>query len=252
MISDKKMTYLKENTDIVEVDYNNLPKHIAIVMDGNRRWAKNKGLAAKDGHKAGAENLEDLAKFCNDIGVKHLTVYAFSTENWSRTKNEVSALMLFLKAYLASFMKKGITENIRVNVIGKRDNLEKSLVKSIDEVVEKTKHCTGLTFNIAFNYGGRLEITNAVKRIAEKVKANEISIDEITEEIISSNMYTEEQPDPELFIRTSGELRTSGFLPWQLVYTELYFSEKYWPEFGKEELLLAIQEYQNRNRRFGE
>lgn len=229
----------------------NMPQHIAIIMDGNRRWAREKGIETKEGHKAGAENLENIAKYCNDIGIKYLTVYAFSTENWKRSKEEVSALMLLLKNYLKKFSKNANKENIRIKILGDISNLEEGLKKSIEEAVERTKNSTGLTLNIAFNYGGRNEITNAVKKIALKVKNNELNIEDITEDLVAQNMYTEDQPDPDLLIRPGGELRTSNFLPWQLVYSEFYFTDKYWPDFKNEDLLEAIQTFNKRNRKFG-
>ena len=229
----------------------NMPQHIAIIMDGNRRWAREKGIETKEGHKAGAENLENIAKYCNDIGIKYLTVYAFSTENWKRSKEEVSALMLLLKNYLKKFSKNANKENIRIKILGDISNLEEGLKKSIEEAVERTKNSKGLTLNIAFNYGGRNEITNAVKKIALKVKNNELNIEDITEDLVAQNMYTEDQPDPDLLIRPGGELRTSNFLPWQLVYSEFYFTDKYWPDFKNEDLLEAIQTFNKRNRKFG-
>ena len=229
----------------------NVPQHIAIIMDGNRRWAKQHGLEAKEGHKAGAENLEEIAKFCNKIGVKYLTVYAFSTENWKRSKEEVSALMLLLRNYLKKFAKEANKENIRIKILGDIDGLEPGLKKSIENTVEKTKDCDGLTLNIAFNYGGRAEIVHAMKKIAEKIENNEIDVSEINEELISNNLYTENEPDPDLLIRPGGELRTSNFLAWQLVYSEFYFTEKYWPDFSKEDLLDAIEVFNKRNRKFG-
>ena len=229
----------------------NMPQHIAIIMDGNRRWAKEKGIETKEGHKAGAENLENIAKYCNDIGIKYLTVYAFSTENWKRSKEEVSALMLLLKNYLKRFSKNANKENIRIKILGDISNLEDGLKKSIEEAVERTKNGTGLTLNIAFNYDGRNEITNAVKKIALKVKNNELNIEDINEDLVAQNMYTEDQPDPDLLIRPGGELRTSNFLPWQLVYSEFYFTDKYWPDFKNEDLLEAIQTFNKRNRKFG-
>lgn len=229
----------------------NMPQHIAIIMDGNRRWAKEKGIETKEGHKAGAENLENIAKYCNDIGIKYLTVYAFSTENWKRSKEEVSALMLLLKNYLKRFSKNANKENIRIKILGDISNLEDGLKKSIEEAVERTKNGTGLTLNIAFNYGGRNEITNAVKKIALKVKNNELNIEDINEDLVAQNMYTEDQPDPDLLIRPGGELRTSNFLLWQLVYSEFYFTDKYWPDFKNEDLLEAIQTFNKRNRKFG-
>lgn len=234
-----------------DIDKNNLPKHIAIIMDGNRRWAKNNGLSTREGHRAGAKALEDISRYCNELGIKYLTVYAFSTENWKRSKEEISALMAILRMQVDSFLKEKDKQNIRIKVLGDIGELSKSLQKSIKKAIETTKNNTGLTLNIAFNYGGRPEIVRAVKQIAEKVKNKEIDIQDIDEELISNNLYTAGQPDPDLLIRTSKELRTSNFLPWQLVYTEFYFPEKHWPEFGKEDLLEAIRVYQKRNRRFG-
>lgn len=234
-----------------KIDKQNLPKHIAIIMDGNRRWAKQRGLTTKEGHKAGSKNLEKIALFCNELGIKYLTVYAFSTENWKRTKEEVSALMFILKANLDSMLRKMDLKNIKIRVIGEEENIPKDIKEKIDKLVEKTKNNTGLVLNIAFNYGGRAEITHACKKIAEQIKNNEIDIKDINEELISKYIYTAGQPDPDLMIRTSNELRTSNFLPWQLTYTEFYFPDKHWPEFSEEDLLEAIKVYQKRNRRFG-
>ena len=227
------------------------PEHLAIIMDGNRRWAKQRGLAAKEGHKKGAETLEKIAKFCNQIGIKYLTVYAFSTENWKRSKEEVGALMILLQNYLNEFSKRADTDNIRIKLLGDISVLDKGLRKSIEKAIERTKNNTGLTLNIAFNYGGRAEITKAVKEIALMYKNNVISIEDINEELVSNNLYTKGQPDPDLLIRTSGEIRTSNFLPWQLAYTEFCFVEKYWPDFEEEDLMATINIYQNRNRKFG-
>ena len=234
-----------------DIDINNLPKHIAMIMDGNRRWAKTRGLQTRDGHKAGADNLENMAKFCNKIGIKYLTVYAFSTENWKRSKEEISGLMAILKVYINSFLKETDKQNIRIKILGDISGLSKGLQKSINKAVEVTKDNTGLTLNIAFNYGGRPELVRAMKNIALEIKENKIDVDDINEELISNYLYTAGQPDPDLLIRTSRELRTSNFLPWQLVYSEFYFPDKHWPEFGEEDLLEAIRVYQKRNRRFG-
>ena len=232
-------------------DVTNIPQHIAIIMDGNRRWAREKGKETSEGHKAGAENLEKIAKYCNNIGVKYLTVYAFSTENWKRSKDEVSALMILLKNYLKKFSKNANKENIRIKVLGDIEVLDDGLKKSINEAIEITKNGTGLTLNIAFNYGGRAEIVNATRKIVEKVIKNELSEEEIDEDIISNNLYTENQPDPDLLIRPGGELRISNFLPWQLVYSEFYYTDKYWPDFGEEDLMEAIKAFNKRNRKFG-
>ncbi len=233
------------------VDYNNLPKHIAIIMDGNRRWAREKGKDAKFGHKNGADNLDKLAHFANDIGLKYMTVYAFSTENWKRAEEEVGALMVILGNYLDYFSDKAETENIKINILGDINRVDKKLQKKILDAVEKTKNNTGLILNIAFNYGGRNEIVYAMKNIAKLIENKTITIDDIDEKLISRNLYTKEQPDPDLVIRTGGELRISNFLPWQSVYSELYFTNKYWPDFKNEDLLEAIAQYQKRNRRFG-
>ena len=233
------------------IDRNNLPKHIAMIMDGNRRWAKVRGLETRDGHKAGADNLENIAKFCNKIGIKYLTVYAFSTENWKRSKEEISGLMAILKVYINSFLKEADKHNIKLRILGDISRLSKGLQKSINKAIEITKDNTGLTLNIAFNYGGRPELVRAMKNIATEIKENKIDIEDINEELISNHLYTSGQPDPDLLIRTSKELRTSNFLPWQLVYSEFYFPDKHWPEFGEEDLLEAIRVYQKRNRRFG-
>lgn len=236
----------------MDIDMNNLPKHIAIIMDGNRRWAKDRGLSTKEGHKAGSKNLEHIASFCNKLGIKYLTVYAFSTENWKRSADEVAALMLIMKANLDAFSRRVDTENIRIKVLGDLENkVSPALRKSIEKAVDKTKNNTGLTLNIAFNYGGRLELVNAMKKIAKKVKKGELDIDAIDEDTISNHLYTAGMPEPDLMIRTSKELRLSNFLPWQLVYTEFYFPDVHWPAFDENELLKAIQLYQSRNRRFG-
>ena len=201
---------------INDINKENMPQHIAIIMDGNRRWAKEKGIETKLGHKAGAENLERLANFANDIGLKYLTVYAFSTENWKRTKEEVGALMVLLKSYVDKFLKRANTNNIKIRVLGDLERLDSGLRESIAEIVEKSSNNTGLTLNIAFNYGGRDEITNAVKHIAKDVENGKMKIDEIDEQVISNKLYTCGEPDPDLLIRTGGELRISNFLLWQL------------------------------------
>ena len=232
------------------VNVENLPEHIAIIMDGNRRWTKENNLDTASGHKEGAENLKRIAKFANKIGIKYLTVYAFSTENWKRTKEEVGAIMKLLKFYILDFFK-SYDNNIKVRVIGRTDDLPKDIYSEIKKVEEKAKNNTGLVLNIAFNYGGRDEITTATKKIAEKVKNGELNIEDITEELISNNLYTAGQPDPDLLIRTSGEERISNFLTWQISYSEFVFTDKYWPAFSNQDLLETIAIYQKRTRRFG-
>ena len=229
----------------------NLPEHIAIIMDGNRRWAKQRHLDPRLGHKKGAETLENIVKYCNKIGIKYLTVYAFSTENWKRSKEEVGALMLLLQHYLDDFSKRADTDNIKIKMLGDRNGLAKGLLNSLDNAIERTKNNTGVTFNVAFNYGGRDEIIKAVRKIAEEVENERINIEDINENLISENLYTAGMPDPDLMIRTSGEIRLSNFLPWQLVYSEFYFTDKLWPEFTNEDIDEAIEEYNRRNRKFG-
>ena len=234
-----------------DINKEGMPQHIAIIMDGNRRWAKEKGLDPKLGHKAGAETLEKLANFANEIGLKYLTVYAFSTENWKRTQEEVGALMLLLKSYVDKFLKRANTNNIRVRVLGDLERLDNSLRESINKIVEQSAKNTGLTLNIAFNYGGRDEIVKATQKIAQKVSEKEMAIEEIDETLISDHLYTIGEPDPDLLIRPGGEQRVSNFLLWQLAYTEFLFIEKYWPDFTEEDLLEAIAKFQARNRKFG-
>ncbi|MCI8361609.1 MAG: isoprenyl transferase [Clostridia bacterium] len=229
----------------------NMPKHIAIIMDGNRRWAREKGLDIKQGHREGAKTLEKIVRYANKIGLQYITVYAFSTENWKRTKEEVGALMLLLQTYLDDYSKRADTENIKVKILGDISELSEGMQKSIIKCMERTKNNTGVTFNIALNYGGRDEIIKATRNIAKKVKENELQIEEITEETISNALYTAGQPDPDLLIRTSGELRTSGFLPWQAVYSEFLFLDKNWPDFTEQDLDEAIEIYKIRNRKFG-
>ena len=229
----------------------NMPKHIAIIMDGNRRWAKARGKAASFGHKEGAKTLEKIVRYANKIGLEYITVYAFSTENWKRAEDEVKALMMLLQNYLDEYAKRADTENIKVKILGDITALSEGMQKSIKKCMERTKDNTGVTFNIALNYGGRDEIIKAIKQIATEVKEEKISIDEITEETVSNHLYTKGEPDPDLLIRTSGELRLSNFLPWQLVYSEFLFIDKNWPDFDEKDLDDAIIEYQKRTRKFG-
>ena len=229
-----------------------MPKHIAIIMDGNRRWAKAKNLDGSLGHKKGAEVLETVAKYCNKIDLEALTVYAFSTENWKRTKEEVGAILLLLNMYLDKFLKTADLENIKLRVIGDRDkNMPEEIKAKMIKMEEKTKNNTGLKFNIAFNYGGRDEIVKATQKIAKLVKDGNLDIEDITEETISNNLYTAGLPDPDLVIRTSGELRTSNFLPWQITYSEFMFLDKYWPDFTTNDIDVAIEEFSKRHRRVG-
>ena len=229
----------------------NVPKHIAIIMDGNRRWAKEKGYPTQMGHKKGAEVLESTIKYCNEKGIKYLTVYAFSTENWRRTEDEIGTIMILFEKYLDKFIEISDLENIKLRVLGNVEELPEKIKEKIAKMYEKTQNNTGLNFNIAFNYGGRDEIVKATKKIAQNVLDKKIKIEDITEDIISNNLYTYGQEDPDLVIRTSGELRISNFLPWQIAYSEFLFLDKYWPEFTNDDIDNAIKVYSNRHRRKG-
>ncbi|MBI4691834.1 MAG: isoprenyl transferase [Candidatus Terrybacteria bacterium] len=230
------------------MEKNNIPQHLAIIMDGNRRWAKKRGLSSFKGHQEGYKQFKKIAERCYKLGVKILTVYAFSTENWKRSKTEISYLMkLFgniLKMEKDFFIKNGV----KLNVIGQIERLPKNLQKLIHKITEKTKNNKNGILNLAVSYGGREEIIEAVRRLAkEKIKPEDID-----EKNFSQYLYIAGQPDPDLLIRTGGEQRLSGFLPWQTIYTELYFSPKLWPDFTEKDLEEAIKEYQSRQRRFGQ
>ena len=233
------------------MEENNIPTHVAIIMDGNRRWARKRNIDYRLGHKEGAKTLEKIVRYAKKAGIKYITVYAFSTENWKRTSEEVSALMLLLKTYLDDYGKRADTENIKVKVLGDITALTPGLQKSIKKCEERTKDNDGIYFSICINYGGRDEIVHAVKNIAQDVKDGKIEIDDINEELMNNYLYTKEIPDPDLIIRTSGELRTSGFLTWQSVYSEYLFMDKYWPDFSEDDIDFAIKESQKRHRKFG-
>lgn len=235
----------------MNLEKENLPKHIAIIMDGNRRWAKAKGKPAGFGHKEGAKVLEKIVRYANKLGIEHITVYAFSTENWKRAKEEVSTLMALFQSYLDDYSKRADSENIKVKIIGNRKGLSAKMISSIEKCMERTKNNTGIVFNIALNYGGREELLNVTHQIAEDVKKGILQPEEITEKDIEKYLYTKGQPDPDLLIRTSGEKRLSNFLPWQLSYSEFLFIDKNWPDFTEEDLNYAIEEYQKRTRKFG-
>lgn len=227
------------------------PKSIAIIMDGNRRWAKERKISTALGHKKGAEVLENTARYCNKIGIECLTVYAFSTENWKRTEEEVKSILLLLDKYLDKFLEDAHLDNIKLRIIGDIYSLPEKLKNKMIKMEEKTKNNTGLQFNIAFNYGGRDEIVRACKLIAKDVVDGKIKIDDIDEDLFANNLYTKGQPDPDLVIRTSGELRTSNFLPWQITYSEFLFMDKYWPDFNNDDIDKCIEEYSKRQRRKG-
>lgn len=232
-------------------DVKNVPEHVAIILDGNGRWAKKRGLPRKAGHVAGAKAVDALSRDAYDLGIKYLTVYAFSTENWARPEDEVGALMKLLRSYINDRLKMGERYNIRYKAIGDLTRLDKKLQEGIEKLIEKTAGNTGLTVTIALNYGSRDEILRAVRSVSEDVKEGKISVDEIDDSLFSSRLDTDGIPDPDLLIRTSGEERLSNFLLWQLAYTEFYFTDVLWPDFDIEELKKAIEYYQGKDRRFG-
>jgi undecaprenyl diphosphate synthase len=228
-----------------------IPQHVAVILDGNGRWAKQRHMPRTYGHKVGSQVVEDMLSVVDDLGVKYFTVYAFSTENWKRSQGEVSTLMTILRSYLKGCVKKSMDNNVRCRVIGRREELSDDIIASIENLEEKTKNNTGLNFTIAINYGGRDEITRAVRKLATQVSEGKLQASDITEQLISANLDTWELPDPDLLIRTSGEQRLSNYLPWQLAYTEFYFTDVHWPDFNKEELIKAFEKYNKRERRFG-
>lgn len=230
----------------------NIPGHVAIILDGNGRWAKSKGMPRNYGHTAGAKNVETICRACHDIGIKYLTVYAFSTENWSRPKDEVAALMLLLRNYLKTCRKTASKNNMRVRVIGDRRGLDSDIVETIADLEEYTKAFDGLNFTIALNYGSRDELVRAINRIEKDRREGKLDAGEdITESLISSYLDTFDIPDPDLLIRTSGEQRLSNFLLWQCAYTEFYFADVHWPDFNENELKKAVEAYSKRDRRYG-
>src|SRR5690554_606337 len=228
-----------------------LPKHLAIIMDGNGRWAKKQGLLRTIGHENGAKAVRQTVETCARLGIKNLTLFAFSTENWNRPKLEVDTLMKLLSKALKKELNTLTKNDIRLNTIGDIESLPKSVAKNLIEVVESTKENQRMTLTLALNYGSKEEITRATKLIADKVKNNIISVGDIDESVINNHLYTLNLPDVDLVIRTSGEQRISNFLLWQIAYAELYFTDVLWPDFSAEHLMEALESYQNRERRFG-
>lgn len=239
---------MSENIDLSTL---NIPEHVAIILDGNGRWAKNKHMPRTYGHTVGSKVVERTVEDASDIGIKYLTVYVFSTENWKRSQDEVSMLFSLIERYLRSLIKKSKKNNVRCRVIGRRDNMSSSMLQVIEKLEEETKDNTGLTFTLAINYGGRDEITRAVQGIAQDVKDGKLNADDITESTISDYLDTSGMPDPDLLIRTGGDERLSNYLPWQLTYTEFYFTPVLWPAFTKNDLIDAVIKYNGRDRRFG-
>lgn len=233
------------------IDFDNLPQHIGVIMDGNGRWAKKRGLPRSAGHSVGADTLKKIVTECNNMGIKYITVYAFSTENWKRPKDEVDYLMSLLLDYLKNAEKTLAGDNVVIRVIGSRAELSREIQEQIVKTEEFTKGNDGIVLNIALNYGGREEIMSSVRHIIDDINSGKISADELTSDKFSEYLYTAGQPDPDLIIRTSGEQRLSNFLLWQSTYSEFWFTPKLWPDFSKGDLYDAICDYQNRGRRFG-
>lgn len=229
----------------------NVPRHVAVILDGNGRWAKSKGMPRNYGHAQGSKNVEKICEEAWRMGIKYLTVYAFSTENWSRPKDEVDALMKLLRNYMKTCLKTAAKNDMKVRVIGDKTRLDDDIRRRIAELEEATKNNGGLNFQIALNYGSRDEIVRAVQRIAADVRVGKMEPEDITSEVISSYLDTHDIPDPDLLIRTSGEERLSNFLLWQLAYSEFYFTDVLWPDFTKEDLVKAIEQYNARDRRYG-
>lgn len=236
---------------IIDGEELNIPEHVAIIMDGNGRWAKKRLMPRNFGHKAGAKAVEQICEDAYNMGIKYLTVYAFSTENWKRSVEEVTGIMNLLRSYLTDCIERASKNNMRVRVIGDRTALDKDIVEKIEELEKKTEEYDGLNFTIALNYGGRDEIRRAVGRISRDVADNKISADDVDEKLIAAYLDTADIPDPDLLIRTSGELRLSNYLIWQLAYTEFYFTDILWPDFDEAELKKAILYYNSRDRRYG-
>jgi undecaprenyl diphosphate synthase len=234
-----------------KIDKNNLPRHIAIIMDGNGRWAKKNALNRVVGHQKGAEAVRDVVKYCRKLGIRYLTLYAFSVENWLRPKDEVGALTLLLKNYLKEELREMMENDIRLTAIGNLEALSKDVRKTLYETMKKTSKNKGMCLNLALSYGGRDEIIDTVKKIVSDCREGKIKEANITKEMFSNYLYSPNMPDPDLLIRTSGEYRLSNFLLWQLAYTELYFTDVLWPDFTREHLMEAIDDYQKRERRFG-
>ncbi|MFP4039667.1 MAG: isoprenyl transferase [Desulfosudaceae bacterium] len=233
------------------LDGNRLPAHIAIIMDGNGRWAEKRSLHRLEGHRRGVETIEEVVKACRDIPIPWLTLFAFSTENWNRPEDEVAGIMNLLREFLANQQKKLRDNGIRLNVVGERQRLPRVVNRALTEALAFTSDGTSMVLTIALSYGGRSEISRAARKLAEAARDGLVAPEDIDEEMFASCLYTSDLPDPDLLIRTSGEMRISNFLLWQLAYTEMFITDTLWPDFGTEELLSIIKSYQNRDRRFG-
>ncbi len=246
-----KLETPEEKALLLQINLHNLPKHIAIIMDGNGRWAASKRFPRIEGHRRGIQSVREIVTLSRKLGIDTLTLYAFSNENWNRPLSEISPLMMLLEKYLQKEIKTMMGNGIRFKTIGQIDRLPDRVTRLIQRVEEKTQDNKEMTLILALSYGGRSEVVDAIKLVIKDIEMDKISIKDLDEERFSNYLYTRDFPDPDLMIRTGGEIRTSNFLPWQLVYTELYFTETFWPDFGKRDLLLSILSYQKRNRRFG-
>lgn len=249
--SDKNKMTAEEAALLSKLDQDKLPKHVAIIMDGNGRWAAQRHLPRISGHQRGIRSVREIITFAREIGVKHLCLYAFSNENWNRPLKEVTRLMILLERYLIKELETMMSNGIRFLAIGQIDRLQNSVSDLIKTVEEKTRHNTQMTLVLALSYGGRTEIVDAVKKIAVAIQKDQISVKDLDEALFSRYLYTQDLPDPDLMIRTSGEIRISNFFLWQVAYTELYFTKTLWPDFRKRDFLLALLDYQGRERRFG-
>jgi undecaprenyl diphosphate synthase len=234
-----------------KIESDKLPRHVAIIMDGNGRWARKRTLNRVRGHEEGVESVRVIVRTSRNLGIRWLTLYAFSEENWRRSKKEVDFLMMLLRRFLKTELKEMLTNGIRFQAIGNTGKFPEDVRSLIDETVKRTAGNSDMILSLALSYGGRQEIYRAVRKIAEKVRSGDIHPEEVTEELISDSLYTAGMPDPDLLIRTSGECRVSNFLLWQIAYTEIYITPVLWPDFRKKEYLLALEDFQKRNRRFG-
>ncbi|MNJ33671.1 isoprenyl transferase [Paenibacillus bouchesdurhonensis] len=241
----------KGNRSAKVLPSDNIPEHVAIIMDGNGRWARRIGLPRVVGHRKGMKAVKRATIAADELGIRILTLYAFSTENWKRPKDEVDFLMSLPQEFLALELEELIEKNVQVRMMGHTDNLPRHTIEAMEEAISRTKDNTGLILNFALNYGSRREMTESMKVIARKVREGQLSPDDITEEMVDSNLLSHGMSDPDLLIRTGGELRLSNFMLWQVAYSELWFTDLYWPEFGREQLVEAVAEYQRRTRRYG-
>ena len=236
----------------IELDTTKLPAHVAIIMDGNGRWAKKRLLNRINGHEKGSDTVRNVVRTCREIGISYLTLYAFSTENWQRPKTEVEALMTLLKKFLHSEQKEMVENDIRLRVIGQVDRLPEKVQEALNQAMSATKDNTAMTLILALSYGGRADIIRMVQEVSKRIKDGEIDPNAITAELIADHLYTRNIPDPDLLIRTSGEMRISNFLLWQIAYTEIFVTPTLWPDFGRGELLEILKDYQGRERRYGQ